>query len=518
MSDMLSVLIPARNELFLQKTIDCVLEAAEEDIEIIAVCDGYWPNPGIKDDPRVILIHHTEPRGQRQSINEAAKIARGKYVMKLDAHCSVGPGFDRILKADCEYDWTVVPRMHNLDITTFTAKYLDDPEQGIRRGKVHDYMYISGPKHVKPMPGKGSQPYGFRAMYYGKYAGAATKKPKKNDKMLDETMACMGPGWFLHKDRFWELGGCDEKHGGWGQQGVEVSLKAWLSGGKLMVNKNTWFAHWFRGGEQPEGFKGGFPYRMTGREVSNARKHSQDLWLNNKWPQQKRTIEWLVEKFNPSTWNGDGTPMPTNTQQISDERMAMFSTMYRHIHKRKNDTFWRGVPLWKFPTDVTLYQEVIHETQPDWIVEIGTAKGGSALYFQDLLDLIGKGGKVVTVDVRDRMGETPKDPRVKYIIGDSKATETAQQVADTVSGKVMVVIDGNHERTHVKWDLQNYAPLVTEGQYLVIEDCYIDKGLFGPGQARDWFLERDIGRQFEQTNRCEKYLVGMTMGGWLQRI
>ena len=498
MTEMLSVLIPARNEKLLQKTIDSVLDAAAEPIEVIAVCDGYRPDPKLIPDQRVFPIYFPESKGQRQAINYAAGIARGKYIMKLDAHCSVAPGFDKVLKEDCLYDWTMVPRMFTLDVVNWEPK----------RNKKTDYMYISAPDHMK-----GEQPYGFRAMYYGKYAGAVSSRPR-SDLEIDDTMACMGPGWFMHKDRFFELGGCDEGHGGWGQQGVEVALKAWLSGGALKVNKKTWFAHWFRGGGVPEGFDRGFPYKITGRDQQNARRYSQDLWLNNKWPKQTRSLEWLLEKFNPPTWaqNGNGgEPMKMD----HEERMKMFATMYRHIHGRKNDTFWRGVPLWKFPTDVTLYQEVIHETQPDTIVEIGTAKGGSSLYFQDLLDLIGKGGKVVTLDVRDRM-QAPKDPRIEYLIGNSKDPKVAEQIREKTRGKVMVVVDGNHDRIHVKWDLQNYSPMVTKGQFLVVEDCYIDKGLFGPGLARDWFLERNS--RFKQTNRCEKYLIGMTMGGWLQAI
>jgi glycosyltransferase involved in cell wall biosynthesis len=280
--DKLSVIIPARNEEFLQKTIESVLAAAEEDIEVIAICDGYWPAPPIKDDTRVILIHHTEAIGQRQAINEGARIANGKYVMKLDAHCNVAKGFDKILKEDCLYEWTMVPRMYNLDILTWEPKLK----------KKTDYMFISAPTEEKP----------FRAQYYN------SGRPK-SDKLIDETMCCMGPGWFMHKDRFWELGGCDENHGGWGQQGVEVSLKAWLSGGALMVNKRTWFAHWFRGGGVPEGFKSGFPYSISGRAVERARSYSRDLWLNNKWEKQTRTIEWLIEKFRPPTW-GVGESVP----------------------------------------------------------------------------------------------------------------------------------------------------------------------------------------------------------------
>ena len=286
---MLSVIIPARNEEWLQKTIECVLDAAVEDIEVIAILDGYWPDPPLKDDPRVVVIRHPEARGQRRSINEGAKIARGEYIMKLDAHCSVGPGFDKVLKEDCEYEWTMVPRMYNLDIKTFQPKLIDNPETALRRAKAHDYMYIGG-------PAVDAERWTLRAMYFGKYAGVVAARPKSNDKLVDETMACMGPGWFMHKDRFWEQGGCDEGHGGWGQQGVEVSLKAWLSGGALMVNKKTWFAHWFRG----SGI--GFPYPISKSDTNRAREYSQDFWMNGKWDKQVRPIEWLVEKFNPPTW------------------------------------------------------------------------------------------------------------------------------------------------------------------------------------------------------------------------
>ncbi len=282
MDEKLSVIITARNEILLQKTISSVLGAAKGSVEVIVILDGYEPDTPLFEDYRVTVIRNRTSLGQRQSINAGCRVATGKYMMKLDAHCAVAPGFDEILKRDCEYDWTMVPRMYNLDPTTFAPK----------KHKRTDFMYISGPNFHKP----------FRAMYYGNYGGIRTPKPS-SDKMIDETMCCMGPGWFMHMDRFWELGGCDEAHGGWGQQGVEVALKAWLSGGKLMVNKNTWFAHWFRGGGVPEGFKKGFPYRITSKDVSKARKHSQRLWLGGQWEKQVRSVEWLAEKFDAPTWS-----------------------------------------------------------------------------------------------------------------------------------------------------------------------------------------------------------------------
>ena len=67
----LSVLIPARNEQYLQRTIESILAASEADTEIVAIADGYWPDPAIQDNPRVTLIHPTESHGQRQSSRRA---------------------------------------------------------------------------------------------------------------------------------------------------------------------------------------------------------------------------------------------------------------------------------------------------------------------------------------------------------------------------------------------------------------------------------------------------------------
>lgn len=271
---MVSIIIPARNEKYLEQTIRSVLSNAKGEIEVLVILDGYIPEPQIHcNDNRVTFYTFAESIGQRAAINFAASQAKGEFIMKLDAHCAVGEGFDVILAEDCKYEWTVVPRMYNLDIDTFKPKI----------HKLTDYMYISSPTSPKP----------FRMMYY---SGDEYRKWHSRKELIDDTMCLVGCCFFMHKARFIELGGCDEKHvGGWGQQGVEVSLKAWLSGGALKVNKKTWFAHWFRGDV-------GFPYPISGRQVEVVRRYSQELWLNNKWDKQKRTIQWLVEKFNPPLW------------------------------------------------------------------------------------------------------------------------------------------------------------------------------------------------------------------------
>jgi len=112
----LSILIPSRNEMFLARTIEDLIENKRGKTEIIAVLDGEWAEPGIDDHPDVTVIYHSESIGQRAATNEAARLSRAKYVMKVDAHCAFDEGFDVKLLADMQDDWTMAPTMRNLHV------------------------------------------------------------------------------------------------------------------------------------------------------------------------------------------------------------------------------------------------------------------------------------------------------------------------------------------------------------------------------------------------------------------
>ena len=262
---MLSILIPSRMEKYLQKTIDSVLDNATGEVEVIVVLDGYWPNPALKEDERVFLIHYVEPVGQRRAINVAANCAKGDYIMKLDAHCILGKGYDEILTSSCADDWVVVPRRYDLDTERWTRKGTS----------VCDYMFLTaidadgGPLRAKRIKGK-------------------TYQPDTPD--IDDIMACQGSCFVMKRERFREIDGLDEGHGSFGWLGCEIACKSWLSGGKLKVNKNTWYAHWQKG-------KKGHRYPIKREDIDFARDYAVDLWTNNKWPKQIHDFEWLMGKF-----------------------------------------------------------------------------------------------------------------------------------------------------------------------------------------------------------------------------
>jgi hypothetical protein len=99
----------------------------------------------------------------------------------------------------------------------------------------------------------------------------------------------------LCNEKYWELNICDEAFGGWGSQGIEVATKTWLSGGKVLVNHKTWYAHMFR----TQGGDFGFPYKMSGKDQKKAQDYARNLFFNNNWPKQVHPLSWLLEKFWP---------------------------------------------------------------------------------------------------------------------------------------------------------------------------------------------------------------------------
>jgi glycosyltransferase involved in cell wall biosynthesis len=282
--------------MFLKNTIENILENIEGETEVIAVCDGGWPDPPIEDNPRVRLIYHSKSIGQRAATNEAAKLSRAKFIMKCDAHCTFDKGFDIKLMADCKYDWTIIPRMYNLHAFNWKCNSCgNETYQGptpTHCQKCDTDSTFERKIIFKEKRNPTSDFMRFDSDLHFQYWSDFKKRPEAQSD-LAPSMSLIGACWFMHRQRFWDIDGLDEEHGSWGQMGTEIACKSWLSGGALMVNKKTWFAHLFR----TQGGDFSFPYPNPG--ISNARKHSKKLWRENKWPKAKYDLNWLVNKFAP---------------------------------------------------------------------------------------------------------------------------------------------------------------------------------------------------------------------------
>jgi glycosyltransferase involved in cell wall biosynthesis len=295
----LSVIIPARNEIFLRQTIENVLENSGNETEVIAICDGYWPDPPVNDHPRVIIVHHTTSIGQRAATNEGVRMSRAKYIMKLDAHCAVDKDFDVKLAEDMQPDWTLVPQMYNLHAFDWRCNACGNRTyQGPKPVACAKCRAAAGFEMVvvwQPRWNRLTHSWRFDRNMQFQYWREHRKRPETRRGEYIETMSFIGACWFMTRDRYLELGGLDEAHGSWGQVGTELACKTWLSGGKLLTTKKTWFSHMFR--TKNDGFS--FPYPISGHDIERAKKYSRDMWLNDKWPLAKYPLSWLVEKFRP---------------------------------------------------------------------------------------------------------------------------------------------------------------------------------------------------------------------------
>jgi glycosyltransferase involved in cell wall biosynthesis len=293
----LAILIPARNEQFLAKTVESVLSAIKGNTEIIVFLDGQWADPGIPAHDRVTIVYSPIAIGQRAATNQACRLTKAKYVMKLDAHCILDDGFDIKLLEHFEDDWTVIPVMYNLHAFDWVcakcgSREYQGPSEKFKQCKCGG----TREKEIiwKPRLNRKSTFYRFDKTLHFQYWGSFGERPEAQGDIVP-TMSAQGSCFVLTRQKYWELDICDEKHGSWGQQGVEVAMKTWLSGGKLMVNKTTWYSHMFR----TQGGDFGFPYPLSGSDVEKARKYSRFLWVEGNWKPAKHDLNWLLDKFYP---------------------------------------------------------------------------------------------------------------------------------------------------------------------------------------------------------------------------
>ena len=60
---------------------------------------------------------------------------------------------------------------------------------------------------------------------------------------------------------------------------------------------------------------------------------------------------------------------------------------------------WLGIEIQQYPSDLIVYQELIHNQKPEMIVETGTYKGGLSIYLATVLEHVNPTARVLTVDI-----------------------------------------------------------------------------------------------------------------------
>lgn len=192
---------------------------------------------------------------------------------------------------------------------------------------------------------------------------------------------------------------------------------------------------------------------------------------------------------------------------------------------------WQGHPILKNPMDLWIYQEILHRRRPELIIETGTHHGGSALYFAMLAQLGNFPLDILTIDINPKIAYDAAAYRIRPVRGISTTSATVNEVRTLIEGirqrlghdpRTMVILDSDHSRDNVLDELRAYAPMVTPGDYLVVEDTNVNGHPVllehgpGPYEAVEQFLLEQAA--FARDESCERLLVTHNPGGWLRRI
>lgn len=191
----------------------------------------------------------------------------------------------------------------------------------------------------------------------------------------------------------------------------------------------------------------------------------------------------------------------------------------RAIYPTAWKTTFAGVPVIKNPLDLWVYQEIIFETRPKTIIETGTWKGGSALYLAAITRALRLDTLVITIDNVDRgiQDSIPPEDAVICLVGDSVTV-----ALPLFRLPLLVILDSSHEYQHVLAEMERFAPMVSVGSYLIVEDTNIcgnpievyDQG--DPMRAVREFLKTH--REFEIDRGREKYMATQNPSGYLRKV
>jgi predicted O-methyltransferase YrrM len=172
---------------------------------------------------------------------------------------------------------------------------------------------------------------------------------------------------------------------------------------------------------------------------------------------------------------------------------------------------WYRVRSLQILSEITALAREVELLQPKVILEIGTARGGTALIWAHLAQ-----ERLVTCDVLDKRGFSdlvrafpPPGSAcdVSVLIGDSHAPEFLETVKQTLDGDPVdfLFIDGDHTEQGVAQDYETYRPLVRPGGLVALHDIVENQPLPSNQVQHFWKKLRageDIKEFVNDPNQC----------------
>ncbi|HZS22873.1 MAG TPA: CmcI family methyltransferase [Pseudonocardiaceae bacterium] len=149
-------------------------------------------------------------------------------------------------------------------------------------------------------------------------------------------------------------------------------------------------------------------------------------------------------------------------------------------------TTWMGVECLKWVGDMWNYQEILFALKPALIIEFGSWRGGSAIFFASVMRQIGEPFRIISVDAyHGRLDPAARcDPDILFVESRSTSPAIAEHIRSLKSefpGKIFAILDSDHSMNHVLAEMKLLRPLLSTGDYLVVEDSMLNGHPVFPG-------------------------------------
>lgn len=221
----------------------------------------------------------------------------------------------------------------------------------------------------------------------------------------------------------------------------------------------------------------------------------------------------------------------TPGRQVAEVRSRAFAVdlppaALNRIQAGVMSTTYRGIPFLKNPFDVVLYMRLLDRLRPKTIIEVGSFKGGSAVWFHDQGLALGLNAHVISIDLKP---PSMTHEGVSFCEGDAEQPDTTfpHLLLESAPHPWLVVEDSAHTYKTTRATLAYFDRLLQSGDYIVVEDGVVADlpddpyGRYedGPNRAVAWFLDSTGERYSIDAGYCDYFGHNVTYcpNGWLKR-